>query len=118
MLKIPKALIFVHAQPVRLYNQVAELGNVFLISNRIVNIFLWHCPEDQVEDPSFHWNHWELWAHSSLHFIEYKNDLTLTVPQKLLSVGDYWTEVFLEDIATGTMWVFVGIFITEMKKNI
>lgn len=55
MLKILKDLGFVYAYPISLYDQITELGNVFLISNRIVNIFLWHCPEDQVEDPIFHW---------------------------------------------------------------
>lgn len=31
-----------------------------------------------------------------MDFIEYKTHLTLTAPQKLLSVGDYWIGVFLE----------------------
>lgn len=56
MLKILKYLGFVYTYPISLYDQITELGNVFLISNRIVNIFLWHCPEDQVKDPSFHWD--------------------------------------------------------------
>lgn len=40
MLKILKYLGFVYTYPISLYDQITELGNVFLISNRIVNIFL------------------------------------------------------------------------------